>query len=42
MEKFQNFLRGFGNFMVGMPSKEEVDEIRKIILRWIYLKLIHS
>tara|TARA_R100000234_G_scaffold23950_1_gene13724 strand:- start:3 stop:578 length:576 start_codon:yes stop_codon:yes gene_type:complete len=29
MEKFQNFLRGFGNFMVGMPSKEEVDEIRK-------------
>ena len=29
MEKFQNLLRGFGNFMVGMPSKEEVDEIRK-------------
>jgi len=29
MEQFQNFLRGFGNFMVGMPSKEEVDEIRK-------------
>ena len=29
MEKFQNFLRGFGNFMVGMPSKEEIDEIRK-------------
>jgi len=29
MEKFQNFLRGFGNFMVGMPSEEVVDEIRK-------------
>ena len=29
MEKFQNLLRGFGNFMVGMPSKKEVDEIRK-------------
>ena len=34
MEKFQNLLRGFGNFLggdpfVGLPSKEEVDEIRK-------------
>ncbi len=29
MEQFRNLLTGLGNFMVGMPSKEEVDEIRK-------------